>query len=164
MLISTFYNRIKAVEYAKKWAYFSNPEYFNFDDLGGDCTNFASQCLYAGSGVMNYPSWYYYGLNDRSPSWSGVEFLYDFLVKNKDVGPRGQEVSIENVQSGDIVQLSFSGDRFEHTPIIVDMPKNADASQILVAAHSNDAACRPLSSYAFRKVRFIHIKDVGRDV
>ena len=45
------YDRQKAVAYARRWALGRNPAYFDFQDLGGDCTNFASQCLYAGAGV-----------------------------------------------------------------------------------------------------------------
>ena len=41
------YNRRSAVEYAHTWAYGRNPAYFDYQRLGGDCTNFASQCLYA---------------------------------------------------------------------------------------------------------------------
>ncbi len=41
------YNRENAVEYAKIWAYKRNPKYYNFDPVGGDCTSFVSQCLYA---------------------------------------------------------------------------------------------------------------------
>ena len=48
------YNREQAIDYAKKWAYKRNPRYYNYDPLGGDCTNFISQCVYAGSKVMNY--------------------------------------------------------------------------------------------------------------
>ena len=48
------YNRLKAVEYAKRWAYKRNPKYYNFDEIGGDCTSFISQCIYEGSGIMNY--------------------------------------------------------------------------------------------------------------
>lgn len=48
------YQREKAVEYAKKWAYRRNPKYYNYDGVGGDCTNFVSQCIYAGCKVMNY--------------------------------------------------------------------------------------------------------------
>ena len=48
------YDRQAAVDYAHRWAYHRNPNFYNFDELGGDCTNFASQCLYAGTGVMNY--------------------------------------------------------------------------------------------------------------
>ena len=36
------YNRNAAIEYAKKWAYKRNPNYYNFDLNGGDCTNFVS--------------------------------------------------------------------------------------------------------------------------
>lgn len=43
------YKRNLAVAYAKKWALSRNPKYYNFDPVGGDCTNFISQCLYAGS-------------------------------------------------------------------------------------------------------------------
>ena len=43
------YNRNEAVKYAEKWAYRRNPRYYNFNELGGDCTSFASQCIYAGS-------------------------------------------------------------------------------------------------------------------
>lgn len=56
------YDRKAAVEYAHEWAYFRNPAFYNYQLLGGDCTNFASQCIYAGSKVMNYTpvfGWYY---------------------------------------------------------------------------------------------------------
>ena len=56
------YERKKAIQYAQKWALKRNPNYYNYDDIGGDCTNFVSQCIYAGSGVMNYTKtfgWYY---------------------------------------------------------------------------------------------------------
>lgn len=164
MLITVPYERIKATEYAKKWAYFRNPEYYDFDGIGGDCTNFASQCLYAGCNSMNYPNWYYYDINDRSPSWAGVEFLYDFLVKNNGLGPRGEKTGIESVKMGDLVQLSFDGVRFSHTPVVVSAGADALPAELMLAAHSVDAACRPLDSYSFKKVRFIHITDVGRDI
>ena len=43
------YNRRAAVAYARRWAFARNPKYYNFDKLGGDCTNFASQCIYGGN-------------------------------------------------------------------------------------------------------------------
>ena len=52
------YNRQKAIEYANKWAFKRNPKYYNFDSLGGDCTNFVSQCIYVGSNKMNYTKLY----------------------------------------------------------------------------------------------------------
>lgn len=47
------YQRKETKKYAKKWAYQRNPAYYNFDAVGGDCTSFASQCILAGSKVMN---------------------------------------------------------------------------------------------------------------
>ena len=87
------YNREKAVAYAEKWALSRNPQYYDFDSLGGDCTNFISQCLYSGAGIMNYAptfGWYYNSLNDRSPSWTSVEYLYNFITSNKSAGPFGE--------------------------------------------------------------------------
>ena len=69
------YNRTAVVEYARRWAFSRNPKYYNFDNVGGDCTSFASQCIYAGSEKMNYTKnigWYYSNGNNKSPSWSGV--------------------------------------------------------------------------------------------
>ncbi|NLG26119.1 MAG: amidase, partial [Clostridiales bacterium] len=84
------YNRRAAVDYARTWAFKRNPRFMDFTNLGGDCTNFASQCLYAGSGVMNYTpdtGWYYISPTRRAPAWSGVVFLGRFLTENKGRGP-----------------------------------------------------------------------------
>ena len=62
------YNRYAAKEYAKKWAFSRNPKYYNFDPIGGDCTNFISQCILAGSNTMNYTKntgWYYINGNNE---------------------------------------------------------------------------------------------------
>ena len=48
------YDRAKAVAYAHQWAYSRNPAYYDFSAIGGDCTNFVSQCLRAGGAPMNY--------------------------------------------------------------------------------------------------------------
>ena len=158
------YNRPAAVAYAKKWAYGRNPEYYDFSAIGGDCTNFASQCIFAGAGVMNYTpvfGWYYISVNDRSPSWTGVNELYRFLVGNREAGPQGVEVPLFEIEDGDIVQLDFNGDgTFDHTPVVIKRGEGT-AETILVAAHSRDANCRPLASYNYARVRGIHIFNVG---
>ena len=162
MLIETGYDREAAVRYAKRWAYDRNPAYYNFDDLGGDCTNFVSQCIFAGSGVMNYTptfGWYYRSLNDRSPSWTGVPYLYNFLVNNLEAGPYGVEVSRSAIQPGDIVQLGNAEGRYYHTPIVVDVRDG----EIFVAAHTFNAYMRRLSSYSYNRVRFVHILGTRRE-
>lgn len=152
------YNRAAAKNYARKWALGRNDMYYDFSSIGGDCTNFASQCIYAGSRVMNFTpvfGWYYISLGNRSPAWSGVEYLYNFLVNNKSVGPYGYEVAEDEVQIGDIVQLGRSNGDFYHTPVITEIKP-----EILVAAHSDDALDRPLYSYNYERARFIHIHAV----
>ena len=159
------YNRLRAVAYALFWAFGRNPAYFDFSDLGGDCTNFVSQSIYAGSGVMNYTptfGWYYISPDDRSPSWTGVEFLYDFLVSNEGPGPFGEETSLQNVALGDVVQLSFDGETYSHALIVTGIRNRFQSDRrILVSAHSYDARNRPLSTYDYEDVRFIHILGVN---
>ena len=152
------YNRELAVAYARRWALSRNPDYYDFENLGGDCTNFASQCIYAGAGIMNYTptlGWYYISPSDRTASWTGVEYLYNFLVNNNSVGPFGREVSKEEVMPGDIVQLGHTNGDFYHTPFIL-----ATEPTILVAAHTYDALNRPLYTYDYDIARFIHIEGV----
>ena len=154
------YERNKAVEYAQKWAHGRNPKYYNFDTVGGDCTSFISQCIYEGSKVMNYDKygWYYKNGNNKSPSWSGVEYLYKFLTQNKGVGPYAEEVTENFIQKGDVIQLSFNGTSFGHSLLVID--KGHDINNILIAAHTQDALGRKIGSYNFKKIRFIHIKGV----
>ena len=154
------YNREAAVDYARKWAMDRNPVYYDFSKLGGDCTNFASQCLYAGCGVMNYTptfGWYYVSPDDRAPAWTGVNELYRFLVNNRSVGPYAREAERSDIMPGDLVQLGDRDGGFYHTPVIV-----AVSPEILVAAHTYDALDRPLSSYFAYSYRFLHI-DGARD-
>lgn len=157
------YNRKKAVEYALKWAYKRNPKYYNFDSVGGDCTSFISQCIYAGAGTMNYKKyigWYYKSSTNRTASWSGVEYLYNFLTSNKGIGPRAKVVNIEELELGDIIQLKFLKDRFSHSLIIVDKKKNS-LEDIYVATHTEDVYHRKVATYNFQDIRFLHIANIG---
>jgi len=157
------YDREAAVRYAHKWAYYRNPDYFDFSQIGGDCTNYASQCIFAGSGIMNYTpvyGWYYRTANDRSASWTGVQYLYNFLTTNKGPGPFGFDAAVYQMMPGDIVQIAVNGSAIHHTPVIVDIVGTPSPDTIYVAAHSRDCDCRPLSSYPIRRLRYIHIEGV----
>ena len=155
------YNRKKAIEYAKTWALSRNPKFHNFDGIGGDCTNFVSQCIYAGAGVMNFTrdiGWYYISAWDRAAAWTGVEYLNKFLIRNKSKGPYASQVPLSDVEAGDVIQFSFDGYVFGHSVfVIATMPK------ILVAQHSTGQNYdnRPLSTYDFEKIRVLHIEGVN---
>lgn len=149
------YDRDKAVAYGQKWAYARNPQYYDFEVLGGDCTNFASQCLYAGCGVMNYLpvfGWYYLGLNNRAPAWTGVKYFYNFMTGNQVMGPYGVEADKQDMQIGDFVQLN-QGDRYTHTLLVVKVLPG----DLLIASHTTDSFNRPLSTYYTHSKRYIHI-------
>ena len=148
------YKRDFAVTYAHTWAPHRNPTFTDYDKMGGDCTNFASQVLLAGGDAMQYGQlgWYYSGINNHSTSWTGVEFLYLFLVHNTRQGPFATPVPLTQAQPGDIIQLSFDGLHFVHSPVVVSID-----SGILLAAHSDDADNRALDSYPYRNTRVLHI-------
>lgn len=151
----SFYNRKLAVEYARKWALSRNPAYYNYDKIGGDCTNFISQCLYAGKKEMNYRGygWYYNSANNKSASWTGVEFLYKFLINNKHEGPRGILIEKNELELGDLIQLSFDGVIFGHSLIVTEM----SGGEIKISTHTIDAKNRLLRSYVYKDIRFLHI-------
>lgn len=155
------YQRNKLYDYAKKWALKRNPNYYNFDAVGGDCTNFASQCLFTGSQIMNYQQngWFYTNGNKKSPSWSGVEYLYQFLIQNKSVGPFGKEVKPEELEIGDIIQLSFNQKTFSHTLVVVE-PNKEQMGEIKIASHTYDAFNKRIVEYFYQDIRFIHIEGV----
>lgn len=154
------YNRQKAVEYARRWALSRNPCYGDFSAIGGNCTAFVSQCLFAGSGVMNFTpvyGWYYVSLSDRTPSWSGVEFLYNFLTTNTTRAVFGHEADISETMPGDVIQLQNENGNFYHTIIVTSTGRIPNPDNILVASQSNDALDKILSRYPYYNFRVIHI-------
>ena len=149
-------DREKVVNYAKEWAFRRNPRYYDFERLGGDCTNFISQCIFAGCGVMNYTplkGWYYNSLNDRAPAWTGVDEFYSFIVKNKGVGPFAEQTYIGGIKVGDVVQLYRQG-KFFHSVLVTSIING----EILTASHTRDTFNKPLFDYSFERARFLHIK------
>lgn len=164
MLIELPYDRGRAVEYAKQWALSRNPLFLDFTGQGGNCTNFVSQCVFAGCGVMNYTptfGWYYRSASDRAPAWTGVEEFYkfltgapDFISQNGGVGPYAIDArEARQIELGDVIQLADESGDFYHTLIISGFTEN----DILVCAQSDDALDRPLSTYNFASLRILHI-------
>lgn len=120
-----------------------------------------SQCLYSGSNIMNYAptfGWYYNSLNDRAPAWTSVQFLYNFLTKNKGVGPFGIDSDKDSLQIGDIVQMQIEQPIYQHTAIIDGIKDGL----IFISAHTYDSKNRLLSTYAYKKIRYIHISGVRK--
>ncbi len=153
------YNRKQAKDYALKYALKRNIKYFNYDNIGGNCTNFVSQCLFAGAPVMNYSKngWYYISPSNTSVSWANVEPLHNFITTNSSVGIFGKVSPMQMCEIGDIIQLKFRGkSNFSHSLVITNVTGLADKN-IFVCANTRDAKNVPLSNYSYEKIRLIHI-------
>lgn len=167
MIIEFPYDRERAVEYAKKWALSRNPLFFDFTGRGGNCTNFVSQCLLAGSGVMDFTptfGWYFRSSSDRAPAWTSVESLFDFLTDSGDFagmdkqGPFALPINDPSeIEQGDVIQLADPSGDFYHTLIISGFTDD----DILVCAQSDNALDRPLSTYPYSSLRILHILGVA---
>ncbi len=167
MLIETEYNRRAAVRYALNWAFARNPRFYDFTEIGGDCTNFVSQCLYAGCDVMNYASengWYYINSDNRAPSWTGVNFLREFLLTNKGTAVYGEEAALSEIRRGDVIQLINGDGRFYHSVFVSAVIYPVTERNIFVCAHSDDARNRRLSTYGYADLFPIHILGARKEI
>ncbi len=154
------YDRYLATYYAKNWWNKRNPNYYNFDSLGGDCTNFVSQCLVFGKIQMDTSlmGWYYKSLNDRSPAFTGVEQLFNYSISNtKSVGVKCKLVTIDQLEIGDIIQLCQRKPVFNHCVIITKIDNIPTPNTIFVTCHTNDVYNKKLSDYFYTKIRFLKI-------
>lgn len=163
MLMTREYDRERAVEYARKWALSRNPVFMDFMGIGGDCTNFVSQCLFAGCGQMNFTptfGWYYISSTNRAPAWTGVPFFYNFITTNKGLGPFAVEAKASDMQIGDIIQLGRRDGVFYHTLIVTGYGRRT----LLLSAHSDDSLDRGLNTYSYQRIRYLHVLGARYDV
>ena len=78
--------RVRAVEYADKYCgaasptgdYAYNKKYKNYNPLGGDCANFASQVLHEGGGFKKTRTWNYG--KDGSQAWLNAHAFKGYLL------------------------------------------------------------------------------------
>ena len=117
---------------------------------------------------MNYEKdfgWYYIDANNKAPAWTGVEYFYRFMTREaQNPGPVALNASISQLELGDVVQLSFDGENWNHSPVVVRLLRRPALrpADVLIAAHSYDAYNRPLSTYDYQGIRFLHFIGVRR--
>jgi hypothetical protein len=77
------------------------------------------------------------------------------------VGPYATDATVDKILPGDVIQLAIDREEFHHTPVVIEVRGPvATLENIYVAANSYDADCRPLTSYDYKKIRFLHIEGV----
>lgn len=162
------YDREAAAAYAKKWALGHNPNYKNYEDWGGDCTNFISQAVHAGKIPFDHigndilTQWYWYSDKSRTPSWTAAEPFYKYISRNntentQNFGIYTRPAEYNELEIGDIVQLTYEGSAF-HTMIITEVILEGDyLIDYLVSQHTYDLQNYPLSLKTEGERRYIKI-------
>ena len=179
------YNRQQAVRYANKWVdpteqtklrnnsykIGDDSEYpfIDHDKNGGDCANFVSQCLIAGTSNLLA------GINDTRHSIPFCDNLHSFLIENNRAtitafhftdyqdGTRPPQ----NIAPGDVVIVGDypydeGDDPWRHACIVVEVKQNGE---ILLNCHNNDRYKRNYTwwfgggSAQFPYIQFYHIND-----
>ena len=82
------------------------------------------------------------------------------------VGPVAVNATISQLEPGDVVQLSFDGEKWNHSPVVVRLLRQPALwpADVLIAAHSYDSDNRPLSTYDYQSIRFLHFTGVRKPV
>lgn len=166
---SILYNRQLAVNYANEWWNMANP---NYEHMDVDCTNFVSQCLFAGGIPMNYTGkretgWWYEGYEHGRERWSfswTVANSLQLYMQSSRTGLRAQTVdSARKLDIADIISYDWDGDtRYQHSAIVTGFDSSGEP---LVNAHTNDSRNRYWDyrdSYAWSertRYTFLHIPD-----
>lgn len=170
----TSYNRQRAVDYARQWwnQRNYNGNYLAYDEFGGNCQNFASQCLHAGGINMDHTGtidnqWKFYDetlsskqtASGRSYSWTGVDMFYSYAVASYKSGLVSlTDIEYKYAEKGDIVQVG-AYNHWRHALVVTDVLKNADGTvkDIVVASNTADRWNYPLFAYIYTAPRLIHI-------
>ncbi len=149
---SSTYNASAAVAYALQYAIIPNSAYVDFTNLGGDCMNFISQCLYAGGIVQHVGTvytdtcWFYQSSTNRSASWTGASEFRNYITSSASKINMTSS-SWSGVVPGDIIQLMNSGSAY-HSLIVSNLAYNANGrSDLLVCAHTTNRQNVSLTQY-----------------
>lgn len=150
-------DREKMAKYIETYAMSRNNAWVDISAYGGDCQNFASQVLYEGGAPMTISGdyhWYFNSLEDRSPAWTGVDFMYDFIRLNRGQGPQGIETNTwRQLDIGDMILIDWTYDGvLDHTTTV-----NHSGKQARVSGHTRDNYNERISDLGGLKF-YIHVK------
>ncbi|GAB6992281.1 amidase domain-containing protein [Paenibacillus pini] len=163
------YNREAAAAYADRWWDSNNPEFATFDV---NCTNYISQCLFAGDAPINYTGkretgWWYKGYVSGKEWWSyswAVSNSLERYLTTSSWGLQAERVERpEQLMLGDVIVYDWDGDGlYQHSTIVTAFDAGGKP---LVNAHTVSSKHRYWDyrdSYAWNDktvYRFLHIPD-----
>lgn len=150
------YSPSRAVSYAHRWVNSFSSEYRNFDKVGGDCTNFVSQCLVAGGVRQTKPGGVQEPILNTIHNWFGNKFsnstafirVADFhsywAPRVPDANYEGDTTVSRNGNLGDVVQFrrAKTGTRW-HSMIITKKTNGV----VYLSGHSQPRYDYAISNY-----------------
>ena len=170
------YDAQSAIDYSYQWAgkyeMKRNPAYIAYDEYGGNCNNFTSQCLFAGGIPMDtrgdiYSQWKYYGqgvsaasaARGRSMSWTGVEPFWNYCTINTGYGLCCEcGDNVYSARPGDIIQYVSEG-LGVHSVIVTKVvyDDQGNVIELLINSNTTDKVDCPMSIYGYTEFRIIRI-------
>ena len=177
-------DQAKLLWYINSYTYTNNSLFSNFSSWGGDCQNFASQCIwYAVGGANNSTAinghyapmmtggsnnrkWYSDGNYQYDPAcnWIDVDCFANYIAAYTSAsgGLYGQIISgCAYAKPGDIIQIDTDGNgAYEHSVVVYSVTGTYGArgvNNITIAEHSPNQMNNTLSIYAGQTFRTIHI-------
>lgn len=169
-MVSRVYDRDAAVAYATQWSLKRNPDWPIYDEWGGNCNNFTSQCLFAGGVPMDHQGqaqWKWYDerwdrsetASGRSDSWASVNAFYRYAAANIGHGLVSQvDADYWTGEPGDLLQLGFLN-AWQHSVVITAVVKDEDGTTVdyLISSNTADQKNLPVSAYLYTMHRLIKV-------
>lgn len=170
------YNAEEALNYSYEWAgkyeMKRNPRYLAYDEYGGNCNNYTSQCLFYSGIPMDlsgdiYHQWKWYGDDisgystayGRTMSWTGVDFFWQYCNENTGRGIVADcKSNIYSGRPGDIIQYVNEGIGV-HSVIITKViyDDKGNVVDYLINSNTTDKVDCPMSIYGYTDFRLIRI-------
>lgn len=156
------YDRESAFAYADLYADERNEDWADYTGSGGNCQNYASQCLVAGGIPMDVTGqqvwkWYDRSLSNgnsrsgRSSSWTSVTRFMEYAEDNAGYGLVAvTNASYDTGETGDLIHMGADGS-WGHTVIITEPVLDASGQTVDYLVDSNTANLRnyPASLYGY---------------
>lgn len=164
------YQREIAAEYAYKHVGIRSDRWYDYSNMGGNCMNFISQCLYISGIPMDLEGsarWKWYGaafdesasMKGCTRSWINVDHFYQYVSSNRGHGLVADvNADYYSGQIGDLIMMGSPSD-WDHIVMITSLVKNEAGETIdyLISSNTTDVRDFPVSAYPSARRTLIRI-------
>ncbi len=147
------YDRDAAYAYMQTYALQRKPLWGRYDDVGGNCQNFASQVLHAGGIPMDEDGdarWYWYSHEEQDYAWINVGLFMDYARSNTGYGLAcDADADYYDGQTGDI--LIMGDGEYDHATVIADVicDEHGRTADYLICSNTTNYRNFPASAYYY---------------